>query len=114
MNAEFFSAIEDLEKEKGIPRDYMYDKIKQAMQAAFRRDNPECAENVDILLDEDRKRIEMYINKIAVENVEDSAIEIDIEAARRSPNEQSSATRLRFPLRQRNSDALRRRLQSRS
>ena len=28
MNAEFFSAIEDLEKEKGIPREYMYDKIK--------------------------------------------------------------------------------------
>ena len=27
MNAEFFSAIEDLEKEKGIPREYMYDKI---------------------------------------------------------------------------------------
>ena len=43
MNAEFFSAIEDLEKEKGIPREYMYDKIKQAMLAAFRRDNPECA-----------------------------------------------------------------------
>ena len=40
MNAEFFSAIEDLEKEKGIPREYMYDKIKQAMLAAFRRDNP--------------------------------------------------------------------------
>ena len=57
MNAEFFSAIEDLEKEKGIPREYMYDKIKQAMLAAFRRDNPECADNVDILLDEDRKRI---------------------------------------------------------
>ena len=25
MNAEFFSAIEDLEKEKGIPREYMYE-----------------------------------------------------------------------------------------
>ena len=31
MNAEFFEAIEDIEKEKGIPRGYMYDKIKQAM-----------------------------------------------------------------------------------
>ena len=67
MNAEFFSAIEDLEKEKGIPKEYMYEKIKQAMQAAFRRDNPECADNVEILLDESRKRIEMYVNKIAVD-----------------------------------------------
>ena len=35
MNAEFFEAIEDIEKEKGIPRGYMYEKIKQAMLAAF-------------------------------------------------------------------------------
>ena len=40
MNAEFFAAIEDIEKEKGIPRTYMYDKIRQAMLAAFRRDHP--------------------------------------------------------------------------
>ena len=46
MNAEFFSAIEDIEKEKGIPRSYMYDKINQAMIAAFRKDNPDAAENV--------------------------------------------------------------------
>ena len=31
MNAEFFEAIEDIEKEKGIPRNYMYDKIRQAI-----------------------------------------------------------------------------------
>ena len=36
MNAEFFSAVEDIEKEKGIPREYMYEKIQQAMLAAFR------------------------------------------------------------------------------
>ncbi len=35
MNAEFFEAIEELEKEKGIPREYMYDKIRQAMLAAL-------------------------------------------------------------------------------
>ena len=83
MNAEFFSAIEDIEKEKGISREYMYDKIKQAMLAAFRRDHPECADNVEILLDEDKKRIEMYVNKTVVEQVENSAVEIDIEAAKK-------------------------------
>ena len=35
MNAEFFAAVEDIEKEKGIPREYMYEKIQQAMLAAF-------------------------------------------------------------------------------
>ena len=46
MNAEFFEAVADIEAEKGIPKAYMYDKIKQAMLAAFRRDNPECEDNV--------------------------------------------------------------------
>ena len=55
MNAEFFEAIEDIEKEKGIPRGYMYEKIKQAMLAAFRKDNPECEDNVEIILDEEKK-----------------------------------------------------------
>ena len=98
MNAEFFSAIEDLEKEKGIPREYMYDKIKQAMLAAFRRDNPECADNVDILLDEDRKRIEMYVNKVAVEQVEDPALEIDLEAAKKVTKRAKLGDTIKIPV----------------
>ncbi len=83
MNAEFFEAIEDIEKEKGIPRNYMYDKIKQAMLAAFRRDNPECEDNVDVILDEENKRVEMYVNKTVVDEVEDPSHEINLEAAKK-------------------------------
>ena len=83
MNAEFFEAIEELEKEKGISREYMYEKIKQAMLAAFRRDNPNCEDNVEIILDESKKRIEMNVNKTVVESVEDPSHEIDPEAAKR-------------------------------
>ena len=83
MNAEFFEAIEELEKEKGIPRTYMYDKIRQAMLAAFRRDNPNCEDNVEIILDEEKKRIEMNVNKTVVETVEDPTHEIDPENAKK-------------------------------
>ena len=83
MNADFFEAIEDIEKEKGIPRNYMYDKIKQAMLAAFRRDNPECEDNVEIVLEEDNKRIEMNVLKTVVDEVEDPSHEINIEAAKK-------------------------------
>ncbi|MBR2583024.1 MAG: transcription termination/antitermination protein NusA [Oscillospiraceae bacterium] len=83
MNAEFFEAIEELEKEKGIPRAYMYDKIRQAMLAAFRRDNPNCEDNVEIILDEDKKRIEMNVNKTVVEDVEDPTHEITLDAAKK-------------------------------
>ena len=83
MNADFFEAIEDIEKEKGIPRGYMYEKIKQAMLAAFRRDNPECEDNVEIILDEDTKRMEMNVVKTVVDEVEDPSHQIQLEAARK-------------------------------
>ncbi len=83
MNAEFFQAIEDIEKEKGIPRGYMYDKIRQAMLAAFRRDNPECEDNVEVLMDEDKKTIEMVVYKTVTEDVSDPSHEINLEAAKK-------------------------------
>ncbi len=83
MNAEFFEAIEDIEKEKGIPREYMYEKIRLAMLAAFRRDHPECEDNVEIILDEAKKQIEMHVNKTAVEEVEDPDHQIQLEAAKK-------------------------------
>ena len=71
MNAEFFVAIEELEKEKGIPRQYMYDKIHQAMMAAFRKDNPNAADNVVIDMNEEKRKIEMYVEMEVVDVVED-------------------------------------------
>lgn len=83
MNSEFFEAIEELEKEKGIPRGYMYDKIRQAMLSAFRKDNPECEDNVEIILDEDKKQIGMHVSKLVVESVEDGSHEIQLDAAKK-------------------------------
>ncbi len=78
MNAEFFAAIEDLEREKGIPREYMYDKINQAMIAAFRKDHPDAADNVVVELDEDKKKVEMYVVTNVVDQVEDPAVEMSL------------------------------------
>lgn len=83
MNAEFFEAIADIEKEKGIPRQYMFDKINQAMLTAFRRDNPECGDNVEVILDEQKKQIDMVVHKTAVEEVEDPDTEIILDSARK-------------------------------
>lgn len=81
MNAEFFTAIEDIENEKGIPRQYMYDKINQAMLAAFRKDNPESADNVVVEMNEEKRKIDMYILMNVVEEVENPAIEMTVDRA---------------------------------
>ena len=59
----------------------MYDKIQQAMLAAFRKDNPEYGENVEVILDEAKKRIELVVNKTVVNEVEDPTAEIDVDSA---------------------------------
>ena len=76
MNAEFFAAIEDIEKEKGITKEYMLERINQALLAAFRKDNPDYADNVVVDVDEEKKKIDMYIQKTVVEEIENSALEM--------------------------------------
>ena len=98
MNADFFEAIEDIEKEKGIPRGYLYDKIKQAMLAAFRRDNPECEDNVEIVLEEESKRIEMNVIKTVVDEVEDPSHQISYEAARKINRRAKLGEEIRVPV----------------
>ena len=83
MNAEFFDAVADIEKEKGIPREYMYEKIRQAMLTAFRKDTPDCEDNVEVILDEAKKKIEMVVKKTVVARVIDPYVEISEEAAHR-------------------------------
>lgn len=82
-SGEFFLAIDEIEQDKGIPREYMYDKIKQAMLAAFRRDNPECEDNVELILDPEQKKIAMNILKTVCAEVTDPSHEISPEMAKK-------------------------------
>ena len=84
IGAEIFSSLRDLEKLKGIPVEYMVERLKQALTNAYRKDREDRrdlpAENVVVDLSE--KGLSMHIVKTAVEEVEDSALEIHIDAAR--------------------------------
>ena len=84
MNAEFFDAIEQIEKEKGIPRGYMQEKIQQALLTAFKRDNPDCEDNVEVIMDENKKTISMFVLKTIVEESEyvNDATQILLDEAR--------------------------------
>lgn len=83
MNAEFFQAIADIEKEKGIPQEYMLEKINQALLAALKKDNPNAAECVKVDIDRANEKIDMYIQKTVVEEVENPAVELTLDAAKK-------------------------------
>ena len=81
MNAEIFAALKQLEKERGIPVDYMVDKITQALTAAYKKDRDGYTENVSVELTEDG--IRMYAQKEVVDDVFSPATEISLEEARK-------------------------------
>ncbi len=81
MNAEIFAALHQLEKERGIPVDYMVERITQALVAAYKKDMDGYTDNVFVELDE--KALKMYAQKEVVEEVISPATEITLEAARK-------------------------------
>lgn len=82
MNSEFFLALDEIEKDKGIPKVYMLEKINQALLAAVRKDNPQAADGVVVEIDDKKKSIRIYIAKTVVEEVENPALQLTLEQAR--------------------------------
>ena len=85
IGAEIFASLRELEKIKGIPVDYMVERLKQALTNAYRKDREDHrdvpAENVVVSLSEEG--LSMHQIKTVVEELEDIALEIHIDAARR-------------------------------
>ena len=84
IGMEVFAALRDLEKTKGIPVDYMVERMKQGMANAYRKDREDRrdvpADNVVVDLSE--KGLFVHVVKTVVEEVEDTALEIHIDAAK--------------------------------
>ena len=91
IGAEIFASLEELEKIKGIPVEYMVERLKQALTNAYRKDREDHrdvpADNV--VVDLSKEGLSMHLIKTAVEVLEDTALEIHIDAARHyDPNAQ--------------------------
>lgn len=82
MYAELFEALNDIEKEKGIPVKYMTERITQALISAYKRDNAGFSDNIVVDIDETKKDIQMYVKKNVVEEVENPQLELSLEQAR--------------------------------
>ena len=80
VNKELFEALALLEKEKGIPVEYMIDQIKRAIIVACK--NLYANENVDIVMDPEKHTFTVKLMKMVVAEVENEATEISLEDAK--------------------------------
>lgn len=69
-NAEFFDALKLLEKEKGIPGDYLLEKIQAAIIIAVKRDFG-GKDNIHVLMDPTTGEFDVSLRKTVVEEVTD-------------------------------------------
>ncbi|MBP3502306.1 MAG: transcription termination/antitermination protein NusA [Clostridia bacterium] len=80
---ELVIAMDELEKEKGIKKDYMLESIETALVTAYKRNYDSTAENVKITMNAETGEIHVYAEKEVVESVEDDKIQINLNDARK-------------------------------
>ncbi|MBQ2916668.1 MAG: transcription termination/antitermination protein NusA [Clostridia bacterium] len=79
---ELIKAIEELEKERGINKEYLLESLETALVTAYKR-NFDSAENVKVTMDAITGDIKVFSVKEIVEEVEDEMLQISLEEAKK-------------------------------
>lgn len=82
MNEEFLAALDEIERDKGISKDVLFDAIEAALVSAYKR-NFNTAANVRVHINRDSGSIKVYTRLQVVEEVKQPQLEISLEEARR-------------------------------
>lgn len=101
MNAELFAALEQLEKEKGIPAAYMIEKIEAALISAYKKEYGNNT-NVRVVIDPEKKDVKLIQQKEVVEVVENPETQISVEEARKVAKKYVAGTVLETELKTKN------------
>ena len=81
-NKELILALEELEKEKGIKKEYLLESIETALVTAYKR-NFDSSENVKVVMDKKTGATYIYSVKEVVETVNNSTQEISLADAKK-------------------------------
>ncbi len=90
-NKQLIVAIQELEKEKGIKKDYLLDSIESALLTAYKR-NYNSQENVKVIVDRETGASHLYSVKEVVEHAENPVLQISLEEARKLDKEAQVGT----------------------
>lgn len=80
MNKDFILAIEELESERGIDKEELFEMIEMALVAAYKKDYG-ATRNVNAYINRENGEISIYTSLKVVEEVEDEFMEMSLEEA---------------------------------
>ncbi|NLP37931.1 MAG: transcription termination/antitermination protein NusA [Firmicutes bacterium] len=82
MNEEFLAALAEIERDKGITKDVLFEAIEAALVSAYKR-NFNTAANVRVHINRDTGGIKVYTRLQVVDEVTQPQLEISLDEARR-------------------------------
>lgn len=81
MNKDFIQALEEIEREKGISKEIIFDALEKALVKAYEK-NYDDQLNVQVMIDRDTGKVTVSALKKVVEEVQDPILEISLDEAR--------------------------------
>ena len=81
MNNELMSALDDLEREKGVDKEVLFEAIESALISAYRR-NFGSVQNVRVQINRSTGATEVFAQKTVVPEVQDHRLEVSADEAR--------------------------------
>lgn len=81
MNEDFIKALYEIEKEKGISKDIIFDALESALISSYKK-NFGSAQNVIVDIDKDTGETKVFALKDVVEEIKNENLEIDLDGAK--------------------------------
>lgn len=97
MNKEFIEALDDLEKEKGIPKTQLLEAVEKALVSAYKGHKKSQEADVHAQIDPKTGEIEILHRRYVVEEVVDPTTEISLEEARQYDPDYMVGEAVEFP-----------------
>lgn len=82
MNLDFINALTEIEKEKGISKDVIFDALESALISSYKK-NFGTSQNVEIDMNRDTGEVKVFAIKKVVEKAENENLEISLEEAKK-------------------------------
>ena len=82
QSSEFFFLLERVGRERGLSSEILLESVKEALTSAYKKKYDESPRNLRVILDEEKGKIQVLVDKEVVEKVTNSGIEISLEEAR--------------------------------
>ncbi|MBU5314267.1 transcription termination factor NusA [Tissierella carlieri] len=81
MNGDFIDALREIEKEKGISKDVIFDALESALISSYKK-NFNASQNVEVEMDRETGKVKVLALKEVVDIVENEYLEISLEDAK--------------------------------